>query len=224
MTAKSFCPIACLALVASCNVFAEPFSLDKMPTHIPVPLPAHTASQMQAAIEQRSKDVDAGAATAWGTAQADLLISQLRAAGVLPEGVVSAEAAKKDGASAPEDTASEPAAAASEEVSQAEPFPVLLLDLDEERLRYMVGRLYLGLSEKRLHECTLAFRKDSLGVMRDALLTFSGAYSLVHGSTVDWESLSVNIAKVLDGHQAKLTSMFVDALKAAARANQTTED
>lgn len=66
-----------------------------LPTHINVPLPAHMAAQMQAIAEQRAKDIEAGAATAWGTAQTDWLIAKMREAGMFKEIEEKAAAARE---------------------------------------------------------------------------------------------------------------------------------
>ena len=209
---------------------AEPFSLENMPTHVPVPVPAHVASQAQAAAEQRAQEIEAGAATVWGTAQADLFLSQLRAMGVLPEEIVPNGIAKNKNntASSPEaipqhTPPSAPEQAATEVPDTNQSLPTLLLDLNEELLRFIVTRFYSGLSDERLHECTLAFRKNTAGVMRDTLLTLSGAYSVLKGSEVEWNALIANVESILDHHREMITNIFVDALKnAATRSEQST--
>lgn len=192
---------------------AEPFSLDRMPTHIHVPLPAHVASQMQAVAEQRARDVEAGAATAWGTAQIDLLISQLRAAGVLPEGIVPEGVQTKHSGSG---SVGDAVASTGKPSVSSQELPPLLPGMSEDTLRLMVVRYYSKLPEAVLRESALAFRKDAHRVMRDVLMMLGSAHSVYLSKPVDWVRLKSTSEALVVEHGAKLTNIFVDAIKASS--------
>lgn len=219
--------LATIAIVLlSTPALAEPFPTDPkdFPSHIQVPLPPQTESRAQAAIEQRAKDIESGAATVWGTAQADLLIKQLRESGVLPHG----NTPEGDASSAPTATLRDPSGPVSTSEKEAEQagqakaeFPTLLLDLDEDRLRIMLERLYTGLSDERLHESTLTFRKHPNEFMRDAILVLAAMYSMAHDTQVDWNSLHTKVDELLINHRSRVANLFVNALKAAARTQKS---
>ena len=106
--------IALAALAASMVATADseiPNPADVvLPTHINVLLPAHMAAQMQAIAEQRARDIEAGAATSWGTAQADWLISKMREAGMFKEIEEKATAAREQAKTQKADSSSTPPA------------------------------------------------------------------------------------------------------------------
>ena len=121
--------VGLVALAASMAVVAEseiPNPADVvLPTHINVLVPAHMAAQMQAIAEQRAKDIEAGAATAWGTAQADWLIAKMREAGMFKEIEAKAAAAREQAKTqrADAENGSAPSEAATTETSGGPMWP-----------------------------------------------------------------------------------------------------
>lgn len=191
--------VAASLIILASNVMAE----QPQGGYILLPLPAHVASQMQAAAEQRAKDVEAGGGTVWGTAQADMMIAKLRAIGALP----------------PESAASTPIPPAS---AASSPAPALLIahDLDENALRALVVSFYASMPEHLRQEAALAFRKDARRVMYDALIALSSTYSIGRGRDVDWNELASNVETMLAAHPAKISDIFKDAINASARTGQ----
>ena len=186
-----------------------------------VPLPAHTASQMQAAAEQRARDVDLGAASVWGTAQADWYLAQLRAAGLLPPSAPRAASAPEAAASA----APVPEAAASSAAQhETAPPPASVRRLgpgmDDDTLRHLIALFYESDTEKALQEKTYAFRRDTRRAMKDVLIIAASLYSLGQGHGVDWARLEATAQNLVDTHGPQITAIFLEGIKTAARARQ----
>ena len=164
--------------------------------YVNVPLPAHVASQMQAAAEKRADDVANGAALDWGTAQLDQMLGKL-----------AREHAKA-------------VAAASDPLSADVP-PLIAAPgvvLDEETIRRAVQEMFKTQDKSTNTDYTIAFRKNSKAVMEDALVLIGALQAVSNGKSVDWENLHKQARDLVANHPRQLVSIFVGASKAVAQA------
>ena len=98
--------------------------------------------------------------------------------------------------------------------------PQLAPGLDDETLRHLIALFYGSESEKALQEKTYAFRRDTHRAMKDVLIIAASLYSLGQGSGVNWAHLDATAQHLVDTHGPHITAIFLEGIKAAARARQ----
>ena len=92
--------------------------------------------------------------------------------------------------------------------------------MDDETLRHLIALFYESDSEKALQEKTYAFRRDTHRAMKDVLIIAASLYSLGQGNGVDWARLESTAENLVDTHGPQITAIFLEGMKAAARARQ----